>query len=89
MVKVDPRWIEAGPRPMLIGGRWRTSEGGKSFKVVGLAKLQLETTRLTKYQPDALPVQPFENDVPLEAKVSLNLPEVATVLRPGQKLKLP
>jgi len=34
MVKTDPRWIEAGPRPMLIGGKWRTGEGGKSFKVI-------------------------------------------------------
>ena len=34
MVKTDPRWIEAGPRPMLIGGKWRTGEGGKTFKVI-------------------------------------------------------
>ena len=34
MPKADPRWIEPGPRPMLIGGKWRTGEGGKSFKVI-------------------------------------------------------
>jgi acyl-CoA reductase-like NAD-dependent aldehyde dehydrogenase len=33
MVKVDPRWIEPGPRPMLIGGKWRKGGHGRSFQV--------------------------------------------------------
>jgi acyl-CoA reductase-like NAD-dependent aldehyde dehydrogenase len=34
MPNADPRWIEPGPRPMLIGGKWRTGDGGKSFEVI-------------------------------------------------------
>ena len=34
MVKVDPKWIEPGPRPMLIGGKWVGSSSGKSFDVI-------------------------------------------------------
>jgi acyl-CoA reductase-like NAD-dependent aldehyde dehydrogenase len=33
MVKIDARWIESGPRPMLIGGRWRKGSTGRSFQV--------------------------------------------------------
>jgi hypothetical protein len=33
------------------------------------AKLQIDTTRLTKYRPDAQPTQLFEYEVPFEAKV--------------------
>jgi betaine-aldehyde dehydrogenase len=33
VVKIDPRWIEAGPRPMLIGGKWVTGSTKKSFTV--------------------------------------------------------
>ena len=33
MPKADPRWIEPGPRPMLIGGEWRTGDGGRAFTV--------------------------------------------------------
>ena len=33
MVKVDPRWIEPGPRPMLIGGTWKKGSTGRSFQV--------------------------------------------------------
>ena len=33
MVKIDPRWIGPGPRPMLIGGQWKTGSTGKSFQV--------------------------------------------------------
>jgi acyl-CoA reductase-like NAD-dependent aldehyde dehydrogenase len=33
MVKIDPRWIEPGPRPMLIGGKWVKGSTGKSFTV--------------------------------------------------------
>ncbi|HYK98170.1 MAG TPA: aldehyde dehydrogenase family protein [Candidatus Acidoferrales bacterium] len=33
MIKKDPKWIEAGPRPMLVGGKPRTGSSGKSFTV--------------------------------------------------------
>ncbi len=33
MVKIDPRWIEPGPRPMLIGGKWTKGSTGRSFQV--------------------------------------------------------
>jgi len=46
-------------------GETRGSDAGSPI----FAKLQIDTTQLTKYQPDALPAQPFEDDVPLEAKV--------------------
>ena len=34
MVKVDTKWIQPGPRPMLIGGKWVTGSTGKSFPVI-------------------------------------------------------
>jgi hypothetical protein len=46
-------------------GEIRGSDAGSPV----FAKLQVDTTRLTKYQPDALPPQLFEYDIPLEAKV--------------------
>jgi hypothetical protein len=46
-------------------GETRGSDAGSPV----FAKLQIDTTRLTKYQPDALPPQLFEYDVPFEAKV--------------------
>jgi hypothetical protein len=46
-------------------GEFRGSDAGSPV----FSKLLLDTTRLTKYQPDAKPTQPFEEDVPLEAKV--------------------
>src|SRR5664279_5606834 len=46
-------------------GEFRGSDAGSPV----FAKLQLGTTRLTKYQPAGLAVQLFENDEPLEAKV--------------------
>ena len=33
MIKKEPKWIEAGPRPMLVGGKPRTGSTGKSFTV--------------------------------------------------------
>ena len=33
MVKIDQRWIGPGPRPMLVGGKWKTGSTGKSFQV--------------------------------------------------------
>jgi hypothetical protein len=46
-------------------GEFRGSDTGSPV----FAKLQIDTTRLTKFQPDAQPVQPFEYEVPVEAKV--------------------
>ena len=46
-------------------GEFRGSDAGSPV----FAKLQIETTRLTKYQPDAQPPQLFEYEEPLEAKV--------------------
>jgi hypothetical protein len=46
-------------------GEFRGSDAGSPV----FAKLQIETTRLTKYRPGDLSTQPFEDDVPLEAKV--------------------
>jgi betaine-aldehyde dehydrogenase len=34
MVRKDPKWIEKGPRPFLVGGTWRTGSDGKSFDVI-------------------------------------------------------
>jgi len=46
-------------------GETRGSDAGSPV----FAKLQIDTTRLTKYQPDAGTPQLFEPNVPLEAKV--------------------
>jgi hypothetical protein len=46
-------------------GEFRGSDAGSPI----FAKLQVDTTVLTKYQPGGLATQPFETDVPLEAKV--------------------
>jgi hypothetical protein len=46
-------------------GEFRGSDAGSPV----FAKLRIDLTRLTKYQPDAQATQPFEYGVPLEAKV--------------------
>jgi hypothetical protein len=46
-------------------GEFRGSDAGSPV----FAKLQIDTTRLTKYRPDAQPSQLFEYEVPMEAKV--------------------
>jgi hypothetical protein len=46
-------------------GEFRGSDAGSPV----FAKILVDTTRLTKYQPDSEAVQAFETDVPLEAKV--------------------
>lgn len=46
-------------------GEFRGSDAGSPV----FAKLQVDTTRLTKYRPDAQATQVFEYDMPLEAKV--------------------
>jgi hypothetical protein len=46
-------------------GEFEGSDAGSPV----FARLQIDTTTLTKYQPDAQAVQPFEQNVPLEAKV--------------------
>jgi len=46
-------------------GEFRGSDAGSPV----FAKVQIDTTRLTKYQPDDQPAELFGYDVPLEAKV--------------------
>jgi hypothetical protein len=56
-------------------GEFRGSDAGSPV----FAKLQIDTTRLTKYQPDAQAAQLFEYGVPLEAKVECRpLPPVSS-----------
>jgi len=58
----DPLWMLTKQWQM---GEFRGSDAGSPV----FAKLQISTTRLTKYRPDAQATQPFEYEVPLEAKV--------------------
>ena len=58
----DPLWMLTKQWQM---GEFRGSDAGSPV----FAKLQIDTTRLTKYRPDAQATQPFDDDVPLEAKV--------------------
>jgi len=58
----DALWMLAKQSQM---GEFRGSDAGSPV----FAKVQIDTTRLTMYQPDAQTPQLFENDVPLEAKV--------------------
>jgi hypothetical protein len=46
-------------------GEFRGDDAGSPIK----AKVHVETTRLTKYRPADNPAEPFNDDVPLEAKV--------------------
>ncbi len=46
-------------------GEFRGSDAGSPV----FAKLLMQTTRLTKYQPAGLPVEPFDVTIPLETKV--------------------
>jgi hypothetical protein len=54
----------------MLTKQWQMGEfhGSDSGSPV-FAKLQIDTTRLTKYQADNQPTEAFENEVPLEAKV--------------------
>src|SRR4029077_7749186 len=58
----DPLWMLTKQWQM---GEFRGSDTGSPV----FAKLQLDTTRLTKYQPDAKGAQAFNYEFPLEAKV--------------------
>src|SRR5215467_1456090 len=58
----DALWMLAKQWQM---GEFRGSDAGSPV----FAKLQVGTTTLTKYRPGGLATQPFETDVPLEAKV--------------------
>src|SRR4030095_13599949 len=44
MVKIDPRWIEPGPRPMLIGGKGVKGSTGKSVTVTSPLTTEALTT---------------------------------------------
>jgi len=58
----DALWLLAKQSQM---GEFLGSDAGSPV----FAKVSMDTTRLTLYQPDAQAPQLFENDVPLEAKV--------------------
>src|SRR5499427_11125845 len=58
----DALWMLAKQWQM---GEFRGSDAGSPV----FAKLQIDTTRLTKYRPDGQATQAFEYEVPLEAKV--------------------
>ena len=58
----DPLWMLTKQWQM---GEFRGSDAGSPV----FAKLKLDVTQLTRYRPAALAAQPFEPDVPLEAKV--------------------
>jgi hypothetical protein len=58
----DPLWMLTKQWQM---GEFRGSDAGSPV----FAKLQIDTTRLTKYQPDGTTPELFEYEVPLEAKV--------------------
>jgi len=58
----DPLWMLTKQWQM---GEFRGSDAGSPV----FAKMQISTTRLTKYRPDGQATQPFEYEVPLEAKV--------------------
>jgi hypothetical protein len=58
----DPLWMLTKQWQM---GEFRGSDAGSPT----FAKLQIDLTRLTKYQPASQATQAFEQDVPLEAKV--------------------
>jgi hypothetical protein len=58
----DPLWMLTKQWQM---GEFRGSDAGSPV----FAKVQIDTTRLTKYQPAGQAPEPFEYDVPFEAKV--------------------
>jgi hypothetical protein len=58
----DPLWMLTRQWQM---GEFRGSDAGSPV----FAKLQMATTRLTKYRPDAHGTQPLGDDLPLNAKV--------------------
>jgi hypothetical protein len=58
----DPLWMLAKQWQM---GEFRGTDAGSPV----YAKLMIDTTQLTKYQPDGQATQAFEYNVPLEAKV--------------------
>src|SRR5437899_1070771 len=66
-------------------GEFRGSDAGSPV----FAKLQVDTTQLTKYRPAGLATQQFEADVPLEAKVEQRTVALAAARRPiGLDLRL-
>ncbi|MGI9552961.1 MAG: hypothetical protein ACR2MT_17275 [Aurantibacter sp.] len=58
----DPLWM--------LTKQWQLGEfRGDDAGSPAFAKIQMATTRLTKYQADGMQVQAYDEDVPLEAKV--------------------
>lgn len=78
----DPLWMLTKQWQM---GEFHGSDAGSPV----FAKLQVDTTQLTKYRPAGLATQPFETDVPLEAKVEQRAIPLAAAGRPiGLDLRL-
>jgi hypothetical protein len=72
----DPLWMLT--RQWQLGEVRGTDAGSPVF-----AKLMIDTTRLTKYQPDNQATQAFEYNVPLEAKVERRTVPLTTGGRPA------
>src|SRR3954462_9429599 len=54
----------------MLTKQWQMGElTGDDAGSAVLAQVHLDTTRLTKYRPGGGPTEPFDDDVPLEAKV--------------------
>ncbi len=58
----DPLWMLCKQWQM---GEFRGSDAGSPVS----ARLEVDTTQLTKYRPDGLATEAFETDIPLETKV--------------------
>ena len=58
----DPLWMLTRQWQM---GEFRGDDAGSPI----FAKVRIETTRLRKYQAERRPVEPFDDAVPLEARV--------------------
>lgn len=67
----------------MLTKQWQMGEfEGSDAGSPAFTKLQVDTTRLTKYRPDAQATQLFENDVPLEAKVERRPLPMGSASRP-------
>jgi hypothetical protein len=60
----------------MLSRQWQMGEfAGDDAASPVLAKIHIDNTQLTKYQPASAPVQPFSDELPLEVKVEcLNIP---------------
>ena len=78
----DPLWMLTKQWQM---GEFRGTDAGSPV----FAKLQVDSTQLTKYRPAGLATQPFETDIPLETKVEQRAIPLTAAGRPiGLDLRL-